>query len=373
MTTKELIQNKLNNIKIDDIIKNKIILINDIKRDVEKQYTINSELDKSIDYQINYIFDTLLIDIKKRELLKEKVHKLQQLKLPEQRTTEWYELRKKVLTASSLASALGKDHFKSKYELIESKLIERPFEFNEITEHGVKYEEIATQYYEYLNNVKILEFGLIPHPEFPIFGASPDGICSNDSPNEYIGRMLEIKCPPKRKFTKSVPEHYKYQILGQLECCDLEECDFFQVKISEYNEYSDYLNDINDKIGYTNNNFPKGCIITYKKTDKDLGYLYPGLFKTNDELNEWIENKKKWLKENNFTFEKVNWWKIERYECTLVKRDKQLWSTIIDDIILFYNELEYYKHNISELHNIVSKKTNIIKINDILTNSDCLL
>ena len=50
---------------------------------------------------------------------------------------------------------------------------------------------------------------MIPHPDFTIFGASPDGICSNDSPPEFIGRMLEIKCPPKRKFTKTVPEHYK--------------------------------------------------------------------------------------------------------------------------------------------------------------------
>ena len=162
------------------------------------------------------------------------------LELPKQRSKEWYELRKKVLTASSLASALGKDHFKTKYELIEDKLIQKPFIMNEITEHGVKYEDIATQYYEHLYNVTILEFGLIPHPDFPIFGASPDGICSKDSPSSYIGRMLEIKCPPKRKFTKSVPEHYKYQILGQLECCDLDECDFFQVKIVDYKSFEEY-------------------------------------------------------------------------------------------------------------------------------------
>ena len=46
--------------------------------------------------------------------------------------------------------------------------------------------------------------------------------------------MLEIKCPPKRKFTKTVPKHYWYQMQGQLECCNLEECDFLQVKFSEY-------------------------------------------------------------------------------------------------------------------------------------------
>lgn len=374
MITFQVILDKVNQYNLDEI--NIVELKQRVTNDIKKESNIeNNNIETSINYQINYVIDTIFEDKQKVEMLKKKVIELQKLKLPEQRSNEWYELRKKVLTASSLASALGKDHFRTKYELIEDKLIEKPFEFNEITEHGVKYEEIATQFYENLNNVKILEFGLIPHPQFPIFGASPDGICSNDSPDDYVGRMLEIKCPPKRKFTKSVPEHYKYQILGQLECCDLEECDFFQVKISEYESYDQYMNDLNENLmltGYTSNSFPKGCIITYKDNN-NLKYLYPGLFKSNIELNEWIETKKIWLKENNLHFEKVNWWKIERYECTLVKRDKQLWSSIIEGIIDFYTELEYYKNNISELQDKLPNKKNVIYINNILSNSDCLL
>ena len=138
-------------------------------------------------------------------------------------------------------------------------------------------------FYELINNVKILEFGLIPHPKFKIFGASPDGICSNDSPKEFIGRMLEIKVPPKRKFTKTVPSHYGYQMQGQLECCDLEECDFLQVKIEEYDNEEDYLNDkyiYNGvlKEGYNSENYPKGCTLTYQKKDSlSYSYLYPEL------------------------------------------------------------------------------------------------
>ena len=104
--------------------------------------------------------------------------------MPEQRSKEWYELRKGMLTASSLACALGDDHFKSRDQLILEKVENKeiPFVPNPITEWGVKYEEIATKFYESLNSVEIIEFGLIPHPNFTIFGASPDGICSNDSP-----------------------------------------------------------------------------------------------------------------------------------------------------------------------------------------------
>ena len=78
------------------------------------------------------------------------------------------------------------------------------------------YEPVATKFYELINNLTVLEFGLVPHPEFKIFGASPDGICDIDSPDDYIGRMLEIKCPPKRQFTDEVPRHYWMQIQGQL-------------------------------------------------------------------------------------------------------------------------------------------------------------
>ena len=65
----------------------------------------------------------------------------------------------------------------------------------------------------------MLDFGLIPHPTFKAFGASPDGIC-DDTGNDFALRMVEIKCPPKRKFTKTCPPHYLMQVQGQLEVCD---------------------------------------------------------------------------------------------------------------------------------------------------------
>ena len=207
--------------------------------------------------------------------LKYQVSKLQRLELPEQRSPEWYALRKGMLTASSLAAALGNDHFKSKNELILEKVESKeiPFIPNPITEWGVKYEEIATKFYEKMNNLKIIEFGLIPHPDFTIFGASPDGICSNDSSEEYIGRMLEIKCPPKRKFTKEVPLHYWMQMQGQLETCDLEECDFLQVKLTDYLTEQEYNEDIiiedeSLKEGYSSLNLPKGLVISFIKDNK---------------------------------------------------------------------------------------------------------
>jgi len=279
-----------------------------------------------------------------------KLENLKKLKLPDQRTPEWYSLRKKILTASSFASALDKCHFTSRDELLLGKIEDQPYVSNPITEWGVKYEDVAIMFYEELYKVKVLDFGLVPHPDFDIFGASPDGICDDNGNNEYIARMVEIKCPPKRKFTKSVPEHYWMQMQGQLEVCDLDECDFLQVKIEEYETFEDYVGDsfeIDGEIqnGRTTLNFPKGVVATYKVND-NLIYDYCNLNKSNNEIKEWIDYRKKnnldELKKKDNILE-FKFWSIKRFECTLVKRDQEWWNNSINEILKFSKDLEYYK------------------------------
>lgn len=300
----------------------------------------------------------------KREYLKSHLHELKKLELPEQRSKEWYEMRENVLTASSLADALGKGHFNTRDDLLIDKTSKekKPFIVNDIIQWGVKYEPVATEFYEKMNDVKIVEFGLVPHPTFNIFGASPDGICDEDSPKEFIGRMLEIKCPPKRVFTKEVPKHYWMQMQGQLEVCDLEECDFLQVKIEEYfdvNEYEqDLLLDPNTNMivnGKTSENLPKGLVIAYslkkKETDKfDILYEYSPWSMPLNELLDWrdktvtyLEEKYKENDELDFSIYEIKWWKITRYECTLVRRDKEWWLETVPEIIRFWDEVEHYR------------------------------
>lgn len=280
-----------------------------------------------------------------------KLEKLKKLELPEQRSKEWYEMRKDKLTASSLASAVGHCHFQSRDELILDKIVEKPFEPNPITEWGVKYEDVAIMFYEELFNVNILDFGMVPHPEFEAFGASPDGICDETGSEEHIARMVEIKCPPKRKFTKSVPPHYLMQVQGQLEVCDLDECDFFQVKLVDYDTYDDYCKDVFEidgeiQKGRTHLNYPKGIVATYKKGEK-LSYEYFPLNQKNEEIESIVETYK--TKENFF---EIKYWKIERYECTLVHRDKDWWIEKIDKILTFYNDLIHYKNDAVELEEL---------------------
>lgn len=290
----------------------------------------------------------------------EQVKLLKELKLPDQRTPEWYAMRKNKLTASSFADALGKGHFSSRNQSLYDKIVDKPFEPNPITEWGTKYEEVATRFYEYLTGTSIYEFGMIPHSEFPAFGASPDGICDINSPPEYIGRMLEIKCPPKRKFTKTVPPHYWMQMQGQLEVCDLEECDFLQVKLEEYDNFEEYKKDKQDKIGFTNKDLPKGYTITYldENNKEKFKYLYCPLFSSDTEIESWKEKQMKYLEENNLTFHEEKYWKITRYECTLVKRDRDWWVDNVENIYNYFKDLIYYKKddNIKELEELLSKE-----------------
>lgn len=331
------------------------------------KYEITEEdtsLMKSRRYYLNNtvarFFDQMVADCKERLANKERVLEqleyLKHLTLPEQRSPEWYAMRENVLTASSLADALGKGHFNTKESLLIDKTSKekKPFFTNDIIQWGVKYEPIATAFYEHTHNLTIVEFGLVPHPTFPIFGASPDGICDTDSPPPMIGRMLEIKCPPKRNFTEEVPLHYWMQMQGQLETCDLEECDFLQVKLEEYPNSDAYRADVlleegSVKEGYTGRGFPKGLVLTFMGSDADgnptYDYEYCEMFASYERCLAWRDEILKGYQERQISYDTCheNWWFIKRYECTLVLRDRRWWRETMPKIIDFWEDVENYR------------------------------
>ena len=338
-----------------------------LKKEIYEIYNVDgNDITKYvIDLSIESIVDENIRNQNIYNERKEKLKGLKKLVLPEQRSPEWYEMRKEKLTASSLASAIGKCHFTTREELLLSKIEDKPYVSNPITEWGVKYEDIAILFYEELYNVKVLDFGLIPHPTFKAFGASPDGICDDTGNDEYVGRMVEIKCPPKRKFTKTVPPHYMMQVQGQLEVCDLDHCDFFQVKLEDYEDYEDYQKDVfmeDDTIipGRTYLNFPKGVTVSYRKKDEiKLTYIYPVLNLSDEEYKAWIREQKVIIINAGHEYVESKWWKITRYECTLVVRDRCWWNETVEHILKFYTDLKMYKSSsdkLQELKSIVGSK-----------------
>jgi hypothetical protein len=172
------------------------------------------------------------------------------------------------------------------------------------------------------------------------------------------------------------------QMQGQLESCDLEECDFLQVKFIEYFTEQDYIEDIylvDDKVkeGYSSNSFVKGLLIAFIKDNLEgnptIQYEYCDFESSYDSLKAWSEKSINDYKDGDFKYDRVklHWWKIERYECTLVGRDREWWLDTQPKIIDFWEDVLHYREvGIQELiDKKTEKKTKRIKIKkDKLTN-----
>lgn len=148
----------------------------------------------------------------------------------EQRTPEWYEVRKGLMTASDAAGALGIPAFKGQRNVRQSLLQQKvsgSFTGNHMTRWGQENEDQVRERAMRALGEVAWEVGLVVHPELSWLGASPDGVTNT-------GKLIEIKCPYKRKPDPcEVPHHYWPQIQVQLECTDLDSCYFVQWQPAE--------------------------------------------------------------------------------------------------------------------------------------------
>ena len=377
---------------IQDIILNSDInnseLMDKIKRDEIKETILGilrELIYKQSDYQILDQYEEeinrhLILSIKEISpiydekailSISNQIIELKKIPQPEQRTPEWYEFRKDRLTASDLGTIIGVNPYEQANYVVQKKAgLERPFKTNRAIKWGVKYEEVITKIYEHKNDVKVFEYGCIPHPIIKHFGASPDGIVDSDSQNKnYIGRMLEIKCPSSRDITGFIPEYYHAQVQGQLEVCDLEFCDFVECKIEEYKCSEEYHKDGN--LIYQSNGFEKGVVIdTYDKTLEKEVFYYANLGLSKEEIDIW-EDKilDKVLENDNLEYLKTSYWKVTEYNELLIKRDKKWFDEVcIPKINEFWDKVLYYrKRPIEELKELcqgrkkkINKKTTTV-------------
>ncbi len=284
------------------------------------------------------------------EYLGVQLEALEKIPQPEQRTKEWYEFRNNRLTASDLWYITNWNEAKV-HEILKKKCgVEQKFSLSPALLHGIKFEEVATKIYEKRNNVEIVEFGCLPHSFIPYFGASPDGICGIKSQNKnYVGRMLEIKCPKSRIITGFIPEVYRAQIQGQLEVCGLEYCDFLECEIKTYNTKQDYLDDcfINEDgskdINKTKTGNEKGIIFeTYNTELKkyDYEYRYEN-FRTMEEIDGWEDPFiDKILESSNLEHAGTTLWYLNKMSVVLVKRDREWFNSNFCRIKKFWEKVE---------------------------------
>jgi putative phage-type endonuclease len=167
----------------------------------------------------------------------------------DQRTAAWHSKRGEMLTASEIYKAVHDASPALKHEIVMSKLLPRQQQQSgfgpKALMWGTRFEPIAKHIYTtYLQGgVRIVDTTCIPHRDHPFLGASPDGILVTDDKEDFrYGKLVEFKCPISREFddTTPIPPTYFHQMQLQLECTDMDECDYVEMKFREVT-YTEWL------------------------------------------------------------------------------------------------------------------------------------
>ncbi len=353
--------------------------------------------------------DDELTDANKKMI--EHFNVLRAIKSPEQRSEEWHKIRYEKITASDGGQVLGQNKYDAQFNFLIKKTVGSPFKSNEACYHGKKFEQSATMIYEYRMNVLVDSFGLLPHPRIDFLGASPDGICNpfkNDGKHasKFVGRMLEIKCPFRRKIIKTgeiidniCPISYWIQVQLQLECCELDECDFWQCDIREYVNREAFILDTDPHQQFRSKYFglEKGCLIqlmpkSRKKEavgEKYFEILYEEaifIYPTTIEMS--VSDCDKWTSETilnlptnpkykDFYLDKVIYWRLEDSGCVTINRDKKWFADNLPkykqmwDYVLFLrknkDKLDLFMSYINSLS--IKKNKDIMDVVDKLANT----
>lgn len=331
----------------------------------------------------------------------ETVKKLRAIEYPQQRSPEWFAQREGRITASDAGCVVGLNDHEHPFKFIIKKVANPPFEHNRYCYHGKKFETIACMIYAYRTNVVVDEYGLVNHPKYTFLAASPDGIVAEYKfdkvhKTKNVGKMLEIKCPLSRQIQTSgkiygeiVPTYYWAQVQNQLECCDLEECDFWQCDIEEYSSRKDFINDTdpNEPFRSLTTGFEKGCIIQMvplaKMADVANGkydevcwegasHIYPSKIEmTPYECDLWVAEKMAELgsdpKYKDVMFDRVIYWRLRMSKCVTITRDREWFQSKLPIYRKMWNYVLYFRSNPKQFEKLQKfiggmKRTNNDKI-----------
>lgn len=170
--------------------------------------------------------------------------------LIEQRSPEWFEIRRGKITSSEIHKIMGKSDLT---ETAKTYLLEKVCEHfggytepatGQALEWGTELEPVAIQHYEQVTGVKVEKASFIPVDDF--YGGSPDGLIASEG-------IIEVKCPFKsanhfkhglidtaEKFKKVVPNYY-YQCVSNMICAGAKWCDFISFDPRVKEEYQMFI------------------------------------------------------------------------------------------------------------------------------------
>jgi len=209
-------------------------LLNDSEFDAEiKMRTKNAE---SLLFNMYDTFYKYSKNTVSKDILKSTVQNIYTKHQVEQRTSQWYEDMKCMLTASEYYKLFESERTRGQLVLSKVNPEKRdsphalPTQSMSPMDWGVRFEPIVKRYLERIWNCTIYDCGRLKHETQKHLGASPDGIIITEESDKY-GKLVEIKCPYSRKIGGIVPEEYWMQMQIQLEVTNLNECEYVEVEI----------------------------------------------------------------------------------------------------------------------------------------------
>jgi len=281
---------------------------------------------------------------------------------PAQRSHEWFKFRHDLISASSLGKILGTEASRNRliYEKCQELDPNKGFGRTSVSSPmhwGQKYEPISTALYEQIYQTQVSEFGCIQHKDYSFIGASPDGIVTKSGCPRF-GRMLEIKNIVNREITGIPLKDYWIQMQMQMECCDLDECDFLETRFKEHETEADFWVDethshkgvmlyfverisicMEDEMGERrprSNTYPcrdDDDVTSPKSMGYPLAQEYSGIPRyeympldiplTEANVNEWIETTRHKLRRSWSLYTPIYWY-LDQLSCVLVERNR-LW------------------------------------------------
>ena len=266
---------------------------------------------------------------------------------PPQKSQEWHQQRYMLMSASTAWQVLDKKSYKDRYIYNKCK----PLDLNRVNyvgintpfHWGIKFEPISQMYYEYTYNTKIEEFGCIPHRDIDCMGASPDGIVVKRDCPRY-GRMLEIKNIYNREITGIPKKEYWIQTQYQMECCNLNECDFLECRFKIYESKETFFKD--GTFEQSKSGKQKGIIMCFYVNNEPF-YEYMPYQCSLDVYTKWEAEMME--KHKNDTWVKNDYWFLDQVSCVLIQRNKtwfqhvkqeylDIWETIL------YERIHGYEH-----------------------------
>jgi hypothetical protein len=246
----------------------------------------------------------------------------------------------------------------------------------------VKYEPLTGLIYEKMTGAKIEEFGCIQHEKYPFLGASPDGIVTN-SESPLFGRMLEFKNIYNRDMDGIPSEPYWIQIQMQLECCNLDLCDFVETRFKEYGSESEFFEEADATLD-------RGLILHFIPKDGKSNvplykYMPLDISLNRNAMDEWITSCKMELPEHA-VYEKIYWY-LDDIQMSTIERHtmwfeaalpilKQTWETIEQERISGYEHRAAKKRIVNDvivINSIDGSESHIIKNMPSTSGGICLI